>query len=115
VESGDEIVGLANSGKKRKVAEIHGDKNAGKAKKETVNPKDVQGKADTKEDLDDDDGGVKLYNPIDLSHQAKKLKIGDKRIAPPAPALKEKSGKEVKRKASKAELGGGKKGKKVKA
>ncbi|KAK6336820.1 hypothetical protein TWF718_009608 [Orbilia javanica] len=65
----------------------------GSAKKSKVSEKEVPVEKDGSEEGEEEDGGVKLPQTIDLSEQAKKLKIGDKRIAPPAPALKEKKGK----------------------
>ncbi|KAK6525792.1 hypothetical protein TWF281_010836 [Arthrobotrys megalospora] len=87
----------------RKIKAIEGEKNKkrkaevedeapGSAKKSRVDEKVAEVEKD-EEDEDEEDGGVKLPQPVDLSEQAKKLKIGDKRIAPPAPALKEKRGK----------------------
>ncbi|KAF3937418.1 hypothetical protein ABW19_dt0207675 [Dactylella cylindrospora] len=107
--------------KKRK-AEVEGEE-PGSAKKAKVAEEVV-------DDDSEEEGGVKLPQSVDLSEQAKKLKIGDKRIAPPAPALKsEKKRKDtekprsngkpgikekLKRKASKTDITATK-GKKTKA
>ncbi|KAK6346731.1 hypothetical protein TWF696_006843 [Orbilia brochopaga] len=95
----------------------------GSAKKARVEEKKVE-KATGGDEDDEEEGGVKLPEPVDLSEQAKRLKIGDKRIAPPAPALETKKGKKhgnsktakdkLKRKASKTDLPATK-GKKSKA
>ncbi|KAF3181152.1 hypothetical protein TWF788_006653 [Orbilia oligospora] len=65
----------------------------GSAKKSKVDGKAAATEKDDSENDEDEDGGVKLPQTVDLSEQAGKLKIGDKRIAPPALALKEKKGK----------------------
>ncbi|KAF3903162.1 hypothetical protein ABW21_db0208452 [Orbilia brochopaga] len=85
----------------------------GSAKKAKVEKKKVEKNTNDDEDSEEE-GGVKLPEAVDLSEQAKRLKIGDKRIAPPAPALETKKGKKsgnskavkdkLKRKASKTEL-----------
>ncbi|RVD89753.1 uncharacterized protein DFL_000746 [Arthrobotrys flagrans] len=81
----------AEEGKNKK-RKVDGEVEApGSAKKSKVSEKAVE--KDDNSDDEEEDGGVKLPQPVDLSEQAKKLKIGDKRIAPPAPALKEKKGK----------------------
>ncbi|KAJ6256912.1 hypothetical protein Dda_7795 [Drechslerella dactyloides] len=95
----------------------------GSAKKTKVQ-KEVEKAPREDDDDEEEEGGVKLPNPVDLSEQAKRLKIGDKRIAPPAPALETKKGKKggssktakdkLKRKASKSDLPATK-GKKSKA
>ncbi|KAK6537473.1 hypothetical protein TWF694_011658 [Orbilia ellipsospora] len=99
----------------------------GSAKKAKVD-KRVEKEEDNEEDSEED-GGVKLPEPVDISEQAKRLKLGDKRIAPPAPALKTEKKKgtkpkgnngkigikeKLKRKASKTEMAGSR-GKKSKA
>ncbi|EPS36540.1 hypothetical protein H072_9846 [Dactylellina haptotyla CBS 200.50] len=97
----------------------------GSAKKSKVDEKPVEAEKDDEES--EEEGGVKL--PADLSEQAQRLKIGDKKIAPPAPALKTEKKKgskpksetgkmgikeKLKRKASKTEVAATK-GKKTKA
>ncbi|KAK6343456.1 hypothetical protein TWF730_011045 [Orbilia blumenaviensis] len=81
----------ADDGKNKK-RKVDGEQEApGSAKKVKVDKKAAEAEKDNSED--EEEGGVKLPQAVDLSEQAKKLKIGDKRIAPPAPALKEKKGK----------------------
>lgn len=93
----------AEEGKNKK-RKVDGEVEApGSVKKSKVSEKAVE-KDDNSDD--EEDGGVKLPQPVDLSEQAKKLKIGDKRIAPPAPALKEKKGKkETKSKTDNGKVG----------
>ncbi|KAK6507603.1 hypothetical protein TWF481_006030 [Arthrobotrys musiformis] len=77
----------------------------GSAKKSKAGEKAAATKENDDEE-DEEDGGVKLPQTVDLSEQAKRLKIGDKRIAPPALALKEKKGKkETKAKSDTGKVG----------
>ncbi|KAF3908249.1 hypothetical protein AA313_de0204730 [Arthrobotrys entomopaga] len=111
---------------KRKAAETI--EELGSAKKAKVSERAEQTE-ENEEDSEEEDGGVKLPEPVDLSEQAKRLKLGDKKIAPPAPALKTEKKKgskpkkdngkigikeKLKRKASKTEMAGSR-GKKSKA
>ncbi|KAF3904756.1 hypothetical protein ABW20_dc0102156 [Dactylellina cionopaga] len=89
--------------KKRKAEETEEPASAKKAKVDEKEVVDTE-KADEIE-KEDEEGGVKLPEPVDLSEQAKKLKIGEKRIAPPAPALKTEKKKDKKAGKSKSESG----------